>query len=110
MSTTNQICRSYKNDQSVCIIACHGIVTEKATEGIGKTTRVRRIAICKEMFSYVQYISHYVVTNNRKLALLQVNREKIVSCPKNYSLRNIVRFGRFYLIFDKFSCYCKCGL
>ena len=28
MSTTNQIRRSYKNDQSVCIIACHGIVTK----------------------------------------------------------------------------------
>ena len=32
MSTTNQICtcRSYKNDQSVCIIASHGIVTKKS--------------------------------------------------------------------------------
>ena len=27
MSTTNQIRRSYQNDQSVCIIACHGIIT-----------------------------------------------------------------------------------
>ena len=28
MSTTNQIRRSYQNDQSVCIIACHGITTQ----------------------------------------------------------------------------------
>ena len=46
MSTTNQIRRSYQNDQSVCIIACHGIVTQipfqtidqsEADFGIGKS-------------------------------------------------------------------------
>ena len=30
MSTTNQIRRSYQNDQSACIIACHGIITQKS--------------------------------------------------------------------------------
>ena len=39
MSTTNQIRRSYQNDQSACIIACHGIITEK--EYIEDITRWR---------------------------------------------------------------------
>ena len=36
MGTTNQIRRSYQDDQSACIIACHGIITKLKLANGGK--------------------------------------------------------------------------